>query len=170
MPLAIKTESIEFTQIDLDDLHRLAASEPIDADSMAIPEGALPPPHVAVRALSQLELGTPALWCVPFLIVSKPRRVVLGGCGFKTAPSHGVVEIGYRVAERERGRGVATLAVDRLLQIAASSGLVQEVVAHILPDNTASSRVVARLGFSMGSSIVDTDGETVVRWAWRAAA
>lgn len=160
-------EALALVPIDLSNLRRLAVSEEANLDGMEILEGALPPPHVAARTLAQLESGTPAHWCVPFLIVS--RQVVLGGCGFKAAPASGSVEIGYAVAESQRGRGIATAAVARLLQMASSSGLVQHVVAHILPDNAASSKVVSRLGFSKGHSLVDHDGETVVQWSFAVA-
>jgi [ribosomal protein S5]-alanine N-acetyltransferase len=160
-------EAIELVPIDMQNLRRLAASEPVNLGSTEIFEGALPPPHVAARALAQLDLGTPVYWCVPFLIVS--RTAVLGGCGFKTAPANGSVEIGYGVAESQRGRGIATAAVAQLLQMASSSGLVQLVVAHILPDNAASSKIASRLGFSKGHSLVDHDGETVVQWSFSVA-
>ena len=104
---------------------------------------------------------------MPFLIISRARQIALGGCTFKTLPVDGTVEIGYGVAKSQRGRGIATAAVGQLLQMAALSGLVQEVVAHIVPANTVSSRVVSRLGFTRGNLVVDPDGETVVRWAWR---
>ncbi|QNP40326.1 GNAT family N-acetyltransferase [Lysobacter solisilvae (ex Woo and Kim 2020)] len=169
MPYVVQTEAIELAQIDLVNLHRLAASEPVDFGGVHLFEGALPPPHVVSRALAQLQLGTPALWCVPFLIISRARRAALGGCTFKTMPVDGTVEIGYGVAASERGRGVATAAIRELLQMAALSGLVQEVVAHIVPDNVASSRVVSRLGFTPGERILEPDGETVVRWSWRVA-
>ena len=101
--------------------------------------------------------------------MAKPSGAILGGCGFKGFPINGDVEIGYGVAESARGRGVATLAVAQLLGLAAASGIVQQVVAHILPDNAASSKVVSRLGFSRGPTVVDPDGETVVRWTYPVA-
>jgi RimJ/RimL family protein N-acetyltransferase len=73
------------------------------------------------------------------------------------------------VAESQRGRGVATKAVEQLLEIAISSGLVKEVVAHIVPGNVASSKVVSRLGFSKGDLLVDHDGETVALWSFQTA-
>src|SRR5688500_20354163 len=169
MSQGTNTESIALVPVDLPNLRRLAASEAVDLGAMAIPGGALPPAKVATRALTQLELGTPRFWCVPFLVVSETRPSVLGGGGFKPAPVNGRVEISYGVARSERGRGVATAAAERLLQLAAPTGLVQQVVAHILPDNVASSRVVSRLGFSSGQALVDSDGETVVPWVRRIA-
>jgi [ribosomal protein S5]-alanine N-acetyltransferase len=162
-------DTIELTHISVSNLRRLAASESVELQGLQVPEGALPPPKTVSRALAQLDLGTPIFWCVPFLIVSTSRSTVLGACGFKTAPINGDVEISYGVARAERGRGVATLALSRLLQMAASTGLAKEVVAHILPSNVASSKVVMRLGFITSGLVVDTDGEQVMRWVWRVA-
>lgn len=165
MAQMLETAHVELVPLDLSDLRRLAASEPIDSPApMVIPEGALPPAHVAAQALAQLDAGTPAFWCVPFLIVATASGSVLGGCRFKGLPIAGSVEIGYGVAIPERGRGVATAAVAQLIKMAASTGEVDQVVAHILPDNIASSKVVARLGFTKGHSLIDSNGELVVRW------
>ena len=133
---------LELIPIDIPSLRRLAASEPIDLDGLEVLDGALPPPRVAAHALAQVDVGTPALWCTPFLIVS--RSAVLGTCRFRNAPAHGSVEIGYEVAESQRGQGIATAAVWQLLQKAASSGLVHQVVAHIVLGTEASSKVVSR--------------------------
>jgi ribosomal-protein-alanine N-acetyltransferase len=160
---------IQLSHISVADLRRLAASEPVELGILQVADGALPPPKTVARALAQLDLGTSIFWCVPFLIVSPSRSAVLGACGFKTAPVNGSVEISYGLARAERGRGVATLAIGQLLQLAASSGLVKEVVAHILPGNVASSKVVTRLGFVPEGLVSDTDGELVMRWVWRVA-
>ena len=149
--------------LDLPNLRRLAASEPAD---LVAQQGALPPPHVAARSLSQLDAGVPAFWCVPFLVVERDSREILGGCTFKGEPIGGRVEIGYGVALSARRRGIATAAVSHLLRLAAASGLVRHVDAHILPGNIASTKVVSRLGFSPGERIVDQDGELVVHWEY----
>lgn len=167
MSQVVQPESIELIPLSVPNLRRLAAGCPVELGTLHIPGDALPPSKTVGRALSQLEIGTPALWCIPFLIVSTTRSKVLGACGFKTAPVNGSVEISYGVASAERGRGVATIAIGKLLQLAASSDLVQQVFAHILPDNTASAKVVARLGFSSEGPVVDPDGETVTHWVYR---
>ena len=167
MSQVAESELFELILIDLPNLRRLAASEPVELGNMQILDGALPPARVAAHALAQLDIGTPARWCAPFLIVS--RNAVLGTCRFRAPPADGSVEIGYEVAESQRGRGVATTAVRQLLDIAISSGLVKEVVARIVPENVASSKVVSRLGFSKGDLLVDHDGETVALWSFQAA-
>lgn len=167
MPQAETPEPIELTPISEANLRRLMRGEPVALAPLAVAEGALPPPKTVARALAQLDLATPAAWCVPFLVVATSRATVLGACGFKTAPVDGCVEISYGMARAERGRGIATIAIGQLLERAAASGLVQEVVAHILPDNVASSRLVTRLGFTPEGLVVDADGERVMRWVWR---
>lgn len=160
---------IELIHIDLHNLRRLAARKPVEFGDIAVSAGALPPRHVAVRALTHLDAGTPALWCVPFLIMPRSHDAILGGCTFKTAPVDGRVEIGYGVAPSHRGRGVATASVAQLLHLAAASGIVRQVFAHVLPGNFASAKVLSRLGFEMGSSVVDADGEDVMCWTWHVA-
>jgi RimJ/RimL family protein N-acetyltransferase len=167
MSQVAQPEIFELMLIDSPNLRRLAASEPVDLGNIEVLDGALPPACVASHALAQLEMGTPARWCAPFLIVS--RNAVLGTCRFRAAPADGSVEIGYEVAESQRGRGVATKAVEQLLEIAISSGLVKEVVAHIVPGNVASSKVVSRLGFSKGDLLVEHDGEKVALWTFQTA-
>lgn len=161
------SESIELTHISEANLRRLAGGEPVELDPLTVAEGALPPPKTVARALAQLELATPIAWCVPFLIVSRSRATVLGACGFKAAPVDGRVEISYGLARTERGRGVATIAIGKLLECAAASGEVKEVVAHIVPGNVASSNVAARLRFTPEGLLADADGEQVMRWIWR---
>jgi RimJ/RimL family protein N-acetyltransferase len=157
---------IELMQLTREELFGLSGAAPV-RNFAGAPEGALPPPHVADRALRQLEAGVPAFWCVPFLIIARPEGAILGGCTFKGAPLNGDVEIAYGVAAQARGRGVATAAVSQLLKLAAANGSVRQVIAEVLPSNLGSSKVVSRLGFTERETFVDTDGETVIRWALR---
>ena len=162
-------DAIALKPIAAAELRALVAGDPVDFDGFAVLAGALPPAIVLTRALHALAAGTPRPWCVPFLIVSPNRRVVLGGCGFKSAPRDGEVEISYGVAPSERGRGIGRTALAQLLERATASGEAHTVVAHILPRNVASAALVARLGFERGHLFVDTDGEEVVRWSRRIA-
>jgi len=156
-------QEIQLVPLDLPNLRHLAAVEPLDFPVL-LADGALPPADVASRVLKQLENGIPAFWCVPLLIIEPASGKILGGCGFKGLPINGSVEIGYGVASSERSRGIATAAVGELLKLALTTGIVQQVVALIVPDNLASSSVVAKLGFTRGHSLVDSDGEWVVQW------
>jgi RimJ/RimL family protein N-acetyltransferase len=58
-----------------------------------------------------------------------------------------VIEIGYWLYPRARGRGVATKVARALAEYAFTLGL-QRVVAHVELGNVASERVLERAGFS----------------------
>lgn len=148
----------------LQDLRRLARGEPPRCAAAPGPEGALPPPFVAQRSLRQHAAGVPWRWCSTFLVLRRADRAIVGGCGFKDAPRDGRVEIGYGIAAACRGRGHAQQAVRALLRRAFRSGEVEQVLAHVAPDNLPSTRVVQALGFRRGALLVDEQGETLVEW------
>ncbi|MDQ3039172.1 MAG: GNAT family N-acetyltransferase [Pseudomonadota bacterium] len=147
-------------------LQLIASGQRVVLPGLDIAEGALPPPHVAIRSLRLLEAGCPPEWAIPLNIVDGARQVVVGGVGFKGQPLSGVVEIGYAVAPSCHRRGFATAAVRHAQAIAARAGTVREVIALVAPGNLASAGVLARSSFTMGPEILDADGERVVRWHW----
>jgi ribosomal-protein-alanine N-acetyltransferase len=72
---------------------------------------------------------------------------IVGNAGFKGAPDHGLVELGYRISASRRRRGLALAAVHLLLERARREPRVDRVVAGIDPDNAASVGVVTKAGF-----------------------
>jgi ribosomal-protein-alanine N-acetyltransferase len=56
-------------------------------------------------------------------------------------------ELGYRVAERAAGRGMATSGVQDLCRLAASEHGVRRLRARVTHENLASRRVLAKAGF-----------------------
>ena len=70
---------------------------------------------------------------------------LLGACGLGRRPS-GAIELGYWIARRHWGRGVATEASTALLDIARTLRLPRLQASHFL-DNPASGRVLEKLGF-----------------------
>lgn len=61
--------------------------------------------------------------------------------------SGGTAELGYRVAERVAGRGVATAAVRELCRLAASQYGLCTLKAVSARENVASQKVLAKAGF-----------------------
>ena len=59
----------------------------------------------------------------------------------------GTAVLGYRVAERVAGRGVATAAVRELCQLAAAQHGLRTLQAATSHDNAASQKVLAKAGF-----------------------
>lgn len=73
--------------------------------------------------------------------------------------------VGYAVAPARQGRGIATAAVRELIERARVAGM-RTVVAHTLPERSASTRVLERCGFTHVSDIPDPDGQ-VGGFVWR---
>lgn len=82
-----------------------------------------------------------------FLIFERTEAapLLLGSCGLGRRPSGGV-ELGYWVARRFWGRGIATEASRALLEIARTLRLPRLQASHFL-DNPTSGRVLEKLGF-----------------------
>ncbi|HEU5477313.1 MAG TPA: GNAT family N-acetyltransferase [Gaiellaceae bacterium] len=59
----------------------------------------------------------------------------------------GTADVGYRVAERVAGRGVATAGVRELCRVAAAEHGVRRLRARTTHENVASQRVLAKAGF-----------------------
>lgn len=59
----------------------------------------------------------------------------------------GVAELGYRVAERATGRGVATAAVRQVCRLAAEQHGIRSLRAATTHDNKASQAVLLKCGF-----------------------
>lgn len=59
----------------------------------------------------------------------------------------GTAVLGYRVAERATGRGVATTTVRELCRLAACEHGLRTLMAATSDENVASQRVLAKAGF-----------------------
>ena len=75
----------------------------------------------------------------------------------------GSAELGYRIAERVTGHGLATAAVRRICALAATDYGLTELRASTTLDNAASRRVLARTGFvPVGETM--PDGRPALRY------
>ncbi|MPZ00473.1 MAG: GNAT family N-acetyltransferase [Actinophytocola sp.] len=103
----------------------------------------------------------PAVWG-PHLVFDDDGTLI-GNGGWKGTPVHGVAELGYAVAPARRNRGVATALVNHLLTTARDEGL-RLAIAHTLPAESASTRVLRKCGFHLRETVVDPDDGPVWRW------
>ena len=101
-------------------------------------------------------------WIYRAAVLRATGEVVARG-GFHGPPdAAGAVEIGYRVAPAWRGQGIATELAAGLIEWAREQG-VARCVASTAPDNAASQRVLARLGFvRTGEWLDEEDGLELV--------
>ena len=82
-----------------------------------------------------------------YVIEDLPSGELLGGASLHHFdPLRDVVEVGYWLFVTARGRGVATRSVQRMTEHALANG-IWRVEAHVRIGNTASERVLERLGF-----------------------
>jgi RimJ/RimL family protein N-acetyltransferase len=90
---------------------------------------------------------------------------LVGGGGFKGPPDNsGQVEIAYSMLVSFREQGLATEAVNLLVDWAFSTGQVREVVAETLPHLIASQRVLEKAGF-VETGQREEDGLRILRFA-----
>ena len=101
-------------------------------------------------------------WGARFFVSGEPLELI-GWGGFKGPPEEGVVEIGYEIAEGRRGQGLATAAARAMVAEAFADERVMTVIAHTLPERTASNRVLEKVGFSDDGEDRE-DGELVWRY------
>jgi [ribosomal protein S5]-alanine N-acetyltransferase len=101
----------------------------------------------------------PDPWVHGFVVRHRETGAVVGQGGFKGPPRAGVVEIAYGTNPEHRGNGYATETAAALVDYAFTSPEVRVVIAHTLPDSTASQRVLKKCGFThVGEEIDPEDG------------
>lgn len=84
----------------------------------------------------------------PWGVVEKATGRLIGSCGFTVChPLHWRAEIGYALGEEYWGRGYATEAVAAAVNFGFEGMNLNRVEALCFVENTASMRVLAKLGF-----------------------
>ncbi len=124
--------------------------------------GSIPPNHVLNRSLQQAQKAGAEIWSLPYMMLFQDN--VVGFCGFKYEPKAGEVEIGYNVAPKQQGRGLAKSAVNQLCDLAFGTGVVENVVALISSINVASLNVVKANNFVFTGIVVDDGNEELEKW------
>ena len=103
-------------------------------------------------------------WVHGFVARDVEMGEVVGQGGFKGPPRDGAVEIAYGTDPDHRGKGYATATAAALVEYAFRCEDVRVVLAHTLPDNVASQRVLAKCGFDRVGEVVDPEDGLVWRF------
>ncbi len=127
-----------------------------------VADGYLAFPEALPATVQALRSGTPPEW-FSYLIVDAGEDLVVGLGGFSGPPADGMVEVGYSVAPGHRGRGHASDAVRLWLDLAARNA-VPLVRAHTLAEESASTAVLAKLGFERVAQVDGAEEGPVWRW------
>ena len=116
------------------------------------------------QVLTQLENPKEANWWI-YLFLNKKENIIIGTGGYKGAPDgFGMVEIGYEIAKKYQGKGLATEAVKALTDNAFLDYGVCFVQAHTLKNDNASTSVLKNNNFVFQESYTEEKGQTVYRW------
>ena len=105
-----------------------------------------------------------------YYAVDEDTHEVVGSCAFKTPPTaEGTVEIAYFTYPPFEGRGYATEMARKLVDLATQAGTVGSVIAHTLPEPSASTRVLEKAGLELVAEVTDPEDGPVWRWHRRLA-
>jgi ribosomal-protein-alanine N-acetyltransferase len=100
-----------------------------------------------------------------YFAVDEDTHEVVGSCAFKTPPTaEGSVEIAYFTYPPFEGRGYATEMARQLVEMATQAGTVASIVAHTLPESSASTRVLEKAGLALVGEVIDPEDGLVWRW------
>jgi ribosomal-protein-alanine N-acetyltransferase len=154
--MIIRTARLDLVPVELSDAHAALSGD-------RRPEWASDYPTEGDLVIARLIAGAAVVRAdayVPYKIILRASGQVIGGCGFLGPPdSTGAVEIGYGLAPSQRGKGIATEAVNGLVDEAWRDPVVKVVFAFTDKDNEPSHGVLRRAGFQQ----VDSDGDQL-RW------
>jgi [ribosomal protein S5]-alanine N-acetyltransferase len=112
----------------------------------------IPFPYTEVNAEEWLALvakiteeqGRPVHWAI-----RSAEDNLIGACGFndfQVGKSHRA-EVGYWLAKPFWGQGIMTAVVQMLCKSAFDEFGLEKIIAHVLPHNPASARVLEKCGF-----------------------
>ena len=117
----------------------------------------------SVRSAPAIESAEP-VWG-GYLAIDDATNELIGSCAFKAPPTpEGAIEIAYFTYPGFEDRGCATLMARRLVELAAQSSNVRSVIAHTLPETSASTRVLEKAGMRFVGQAIDPDDGLVWRW------
>ncbi|KIX21874.1 hypothetical protein SY27_04105 [Flavobacterium sp. 316] len=98
-----------------------------------------------INNLSQVESPT---GFESWMIIKKETLEIIGDLGFKGYNHEEEnIDIGYGIIEEERRNGYAEEATKELIKWAFSTGLIKEITAKCLIENTGSINLIKKLNF-----------------------
>lgn len=103
------------------------------------------------RLLSYLERGFGL-----YALVHKQNQELIGYCGFfiQSIEQKSEVEIGYRLAKKYWGQGLATEAAQAVLEYGQQRYNFKRFICLIEPQNTRSIRVATKLGMKLEKKLI----------------
>ncbi|MDX6426635.1 MAG: hypothetical protein QOD52_2040 [Gaiellaceae bacterium] len=150
--LSFPEEGLRFDDLVL----RLPRSEDLQGLAAAFTDGELrEADNISPFSRDELAKGLPHLpglvasgRLAPLVVADVESGVIFGGGTLHHLdPERGIIEVGYWLYPRARGRGIATKVARVLAEYAFTLG-VQRVAAYVIVGNLQSERVLERAGFT----------------------
>jgi GNAT superfamily N-acetyltransferase len=114
-------------------------------------------PQAMGVAIRDIDSGAAAVLPTVWLVVRHADGQIIGDIGTHGPPDHeGCVEIGYALAPAARGQGTGTAVVTAFVGRLATVPGIRRLTADTGADNTASRRLLERLGFHLMGLLPDT--------------
>lgn len=92
-----------------------------------------------------------------FHLIVGDAGVVLGRVNLVDA-ANGEAELGFRIAEKAAGQGLATASVRKVARLAATTYRLNSLRASASATNTGSQKVLTRTGFTLTGKETTSDG------------
>lgn len=96
----------------------------------------------------------------PTLIIDREKKIVGRANLHKIDRLKGQAEIGYRIAQLAAGKGLTTLAIQQLVEIAFNVLNLKRLDAVVLNNNPASKRVLEKLNFK---AVAEMSGQVEIQ-------
>jgi ribosomal-protein-alanine N-acetyltransferase len=158
--------ALSLMPLSVRDLRELLAAPSAFAQrhALTIAEGACAPDFIYERALENMQAAPDWASVLSTRLYVLDGLHVVGAGGVKAPPlDDGEVEIGYGVAPAFQRRGLATQGARALTDEALAFG-ARRVSAFTTPENTASWRLLQRIGYRRDGETIDPDDGLVWRW------
>jgi ribosomal-protein-alanine N-acetyltransferase len=97
--------------------------------------------------------------------VAVENGICVGTCAFKSPPRNNRVEIAYFTFPEHESRGVATRMAAELIRLALDQMPSVTVAAQTLPEESASTSILKKLGFRFVESVEHPEDGLV--WEWQ---
>lgn len=95
--------------------------------------------------------------------VYRPEMRIIGFAGLKVLEELGEVDLGYRFLPDYWGLGLATEASASCLRFGFQTLELDRIIGLVLPDNTASIRVLKKVGMTLDGEI-EYEGQRVLQY------
>lgn len=92
-----------------------------------------------------------------YALIHKADNKVIGFSGIKYMPEYGCPDIGYRMLPNYWGKGLGVEAVKATLEYANNILGEQKIMADVVKENVASSKILLNCGFKHTESYQEND-------------